>query len=165
MSDEYINKTTGKRCVEVIDPAAIEGNHFLKSVFQDDIDQKVLSLGRNIAFQSEVIGEPNIQGNIYQLNGCHLYNFNVFDIDAQEYLEPKDQRELATSVGLKLAPLISDSMDITGMTVDDFLDMAGGKTQVGTQKHIREGLVFVANCKERFSFKVVDNSYLMLRGY
>lgn len=142
------------------DLAACLGNHFLKPVFEAQLDKKLLALGRNIAIQSEVCGEPGIQDNIYQLKGQHLFNFNVWDIDTGAYLEPKEQRKIAALLGMQIAPLIYDEFVLDGKTADELLQLADGPTAIGKTGTLREGLIFVANSKERFDFKVVSQKYL-----
>lgn len=146
------------------DPAAIEGNHFLKTVFDLDLKNKLESLGRNISIQSEVIG-PMIQDNIYQLKAWELRNFDIWDIDAQRYLSPVERREMAKSLGMESVPTINEAMDISGMTADELLKFAEGPTRIGSTGTLREGVVFKANTTERFVFKCVSQKYLELHNH
>lgn len=134
-------------------------NTFWNTARKYNIIEKLISLGRNIAIQSEQVG-PGISGNIYGLKEYYLFVFDVYDIDKQEYLDPSERRQLVKELGLVDAPVIDSNFSLKGYTLDDILEMADGKSVLGSVSTLREGFVFKANSKTRVSFKAVSNKYL-----
>lgn len=136
-----------------------EENTYWKTALEYDLETKLTNLGKNIAIQFELVG-PKVSGNIYKLDKYHLFAFDVFNIDKQEYLNPSDRRELTKSLGLTDAPVLQSNMSLTGLTLEDILVMADGQSVLGTVGCLREGLVFKANSDKRISFKSVSRKYL-----
>jgi RNA ligase (TIGR02306 family) len=129
----------------------------------------IMSLGRNIAFQGELIG-PAIQKNIYNLRQFQYRVFDVFDIDQQRCLSPSERSEVAKLIGAEVAPVIHEAFsfgDADLRTIQKTaLKMADGETMIAPEmgdlkkRHLREGLVFKANSETRVSFKAISNDYL-----
>lgn len=137
-------------------------NTFWNSARKYDLENKLRSLGRNLAIQSEQCG-PKVSGNIYQMTEHALFVFDIFDIDAQRYLSPVDRRRITAELGLFNAPTLSHNFIFTTEDCNKILEMADGFSVLGTINTLREGLVFKANCDERISFKSVSNKYLCLQ--
>ena len=133
-----------------------EDNAFWRIALDYDIHKKIRAYGKNIAVQGELIA-PNIQGNYEKVNKPEFYVFDVFDIDRQEYMLPKERQEFCKLLDIPHVPIIDKSFAmISG--VDKLLDIAEGD---GMNKGVkREGLVFKHNNSE-FSFKAISNSYLL----
>lgn len=119
----------------------------------------------SLAFQGELIG-PSIQANHEQVKDLEWHIFDVFDIDAQEYLLPADARKLVESVGLSYVPVIMNQATLWDIgksddlktVVKNILAMAEGPGMNNGVK--REGLVFKSNSTP-FSFKAISDSYLL----
>jgi RNA ligase (TIGR02306 family) len=141
------------RNVELKDDGA---NTFWRVAKQYGLEEKLRSLGRNIAIQGELIG-PNIQGNIYKLQAPDFYVFDMFDIDKQEYLSAYDRLALVHSLQLKHTPVIGHLKGLD--STQSYLDAAEGKSVLNPNQE-REGLVFKA-LDGSFSFKVISNRYLL----
>jgi RNA ligase (TIGR02306 family) len=128
----------------------------------------IMSLGRNIAFQGELIG-PAIQKNIYNLRQFQYRVFDVFDIDQQRYLSPSERSEAVKMIGA-VAPVIHEAFSFGDADLQTIqktaLAMADGFTRIVPEmgdlknRHLREGLVFKANSETRFSFKAISDAYL-----
>ena len=128
----------------------------------------IMSLGRNIAFQGELIG-PAIQKNIYNLRQFQYRVFDVFDIDQQRYLSPSERSEVVKMIGAA-APVIHEAFSFDDADLRSIqktaLEMADGETMITPEmgdlkkRHLREGLVFKANSESRFSFKAISDEYL-----
>lgn len=133
-----------------------EDNAFWRIALDYDIHKKIRAYGKNIAVQGELIA-PNIQGNYEKVTKPEFYVFDVFDIDKQEYILPKERQEFCKLLDIPHVPVIDKSFAmISG--VDKLLDMAEGD---GMNKGVkREGLVFKHNSSD-FSFKAISNSYLL----
>lgn len=115
-------------------------------------------LGRNLAFQGEIIGE-GIQGNHEGLIGQDFFLFDIFDIDKQEYLAPADRQSIVKTLNengfaIKHVPVVQ--VMVLNHTVDQLLEMADGQS-LNNEK--REGLVF-KRMDGQFSFKAISNWYL-----
>lgn len=115
-------------------------------------------LGRNLAFQGEIIGE-GIQGNNEGLVGQDFYMFNIFDIDAQKHLSPLERQEIVKVLNkngfpIKHVPIVGNI--ILNHSVDEILAMADGQSLNNAN---REGLVF-KRLDGQFSFKAISNWYL-----
>lgn len=133
-----------------------EDNAFWRIALDYDIHRKIRAYGKNIAVQGELIA-PNIQSNYEKVNKPEFYVFDVFDIDKQEYMLPKERQEFCKLLDIPHVPIIDKSLVMID-NVDKLLDMAEGD---GMNKGVkREGLVFKHNSSD-FSFKAISNSYLL----
>ena len=133
-----------------------EDNAFWRIALEYDIHKKIRAYGKNLAVQGELIA-PNIQSNYEKVNKPEFYVFDVFDIDKQEYMLPKERQEFCKLLDIPHVPIVDKSLAMID-NVDKLLDMAEGD---GMNKGVkREGLVFKHNNSE-FSFKAISNSYLL----
>jgi RNA ligase (TIGR02306 family) len=130
------------------------------------LEEKLRSLGKNLALQFETIG-PQVQSNYYNLNDWEYRLFDVFDIDKQEYFTPQEMRDIAVFLGLTTVPILETSFNMHGKTCEDLLAYAESEfSRIGSTKNLmREGVVFKSNSGGRFSLKAVSNNYLLKRGY
>ena len=119
--------------------------------------EKIRSTGRNLAFQGELLSQK-IQGNYEKVSSVEWNCFDIWDIDDQQCLTPRERQELCESLGIPHIKII-DKEFILDHTVDQLLEMAEGPgINPGVQ---REGLVLKANTSHGISFKAVSNSYLL----
>ncbi|KAJ1408135.1 hypothetical protein B484DRAFT_456373 [Ochromonadaceae sp. CCMP2298] len=149
--------------------------HYFQMQAQYSLKHKLLSLGRNLAFQCEILG-PKVNGNRLRLQHTTLAVFDVYDIDAARYLPYAQACALCLSLDLPQVPLIyrGPANNLFGgvLSVDGFLELAEGVEYV---KGVRaEGVVvkteggeeaeFVGGVRvegARVVFKVVSNKYLL----
>jgi RNA ligase (TIGR02306 family) len=80
-------------------------NSFWKVARELDIENKLRSIGKNIAIQGELIGE-GIQDNRLRLRGQTVRIFNAFDIDRFEYLPYQDFVDLMEKLDLPMVPIM-----------------------------------------------------------
>lgn len=155
----YFRDGTFGICSRNLELKPNDENTLWKTALRYDLRNKLTALGRNIAVQAELLG-PGVQGNIYKLTNHMLVVFDVFDIDKQEYLIPNGKKEIIEYLDLTSVPIFTTSRSFDGMTVEDILKLADGKSVMGMIGCKREGLVF--NCNEiPMSFKAVSNEYLL----
>ena len=149
-------------CTRNLDVIRDENQTHWKVAIENDLENKLNSLGRNLAIQGEIIGE-GIQKNPYGLKGHKLFVFNIFDIDKFEYIPKVEANEIITQLGLESVPVISYDMRLPN-NIDKALKIAEGKSVInGTTE--REGLVWVAiGSPERISFKTISNKFLLGGG-
>lgn len=121
-----------------------------------DLEKKLTAFGFNFAIQGELMG-PGIQKNREALKEHTFYVFDIYDIDTQTYL-PSDKRMWVTSLlGLKDVPIVSFDMK-PKETIDEYLALADCPS---ISHPIAEGVVFKSNEHPEFSFKVINNNYLL----
>jgi len=136
-------------------------NH-LKYSLKNNMEEKVRSLGKNVAFQGELIG-PGISKNKYNLKELQFRLFNIFDIETYSYYPKHEMIEIAKDLSIRLAPIVFDKTTLPN-TVDELLKTVEGKSYLNLDTE-REGSVFVStNSPERISFKVISNKYLLKGG-
>jgi RNA ligase (TIGR02306 family) len=118
--------------------------------------------GVNYAIQGEIVG-PSINGNHLNLQEVDLYVFDVFDIDAQMYVSPERCREVVEILGLRHVPVLgtSETLDLSVTPVDYLIGSANGISKLANKP--REGIVYkpVDASKNRKSFKIISNDYLL----
>lgn len=135
-------------------------NAFVKKFFELDLDFKLRSLGLNIAIQGELFGS-NINGNWEGISDIRFEVFDIFSIDHQAYLGASERRELVSTLGLDSVPLIGYNTLLPFETVEDFLKYAD---RPSTHNAIAEGVVFKSVQNPEFSFKAINNKYLLNGG-
>lgn len=153
--------------------------HFFRVADSLGLRERLLGLGRNLAFQGEIVG-PKIGCNRLALKGLSFRVFNVFDIDAQEYLSHSEVEELCATVNLEMVPVLFQGVvtedDERFKSVASILDFAGSITYGPNSP--AEGIVVKGNYRysrmlsaelppeereasKRLSFKVISNNYLI----
>ena len=132
-------------------------NTFWKVAREMGIKEKLLSLGRNICIQGELIGE-GIQKNPYKLKGHTVKFYNAFDIDTQERVSLDQFILLIHGLGFDTVPILGLPFDLPD-TVDELLLQAEGKSVLnpGTE---REGIV-IRSLDMSISFKAISNKFLL----
>lgn len=137
-----------------------ETNTYWKTAKEYSFDTILKSLNRNLAFQGEIVG-PGLNGNIYKLDKFMIFIYDIFDIDNGTYLDPKSRSELCVKLGVTQVPILHKDFDGLGVGLEAFLSSANGKSVIGHTDTLREGLVYKANSKDRFTFKTISNEYLL----
>jgi RNA ligase (TIGR02306 family) len=138
-----------------------EANTLWRVSRKNQLIEALVSLGRNIALRGELIGE-GIQENNEKIFGHEFYLFNIWDIDAQQYLTPEVRDQVVQELiahGAKIKQVPSEGF-ITfpeDVTVEDILALADGKSLFAEN---REGIVF-KRVDGQFSFKAISNWYLL----
>lgn len=135
-----------------------EANSFWKVAAKIDLKNLMAGLGKNICLQGELVGE-GIQNNIYKLKGQHVFFYNVFDIDKQEYYDFENFVETIESLGLKTVPILYESYKLPD-SIDELLIQADGVSEINNSMAKREGIV-VRSLDRKISFKVISNNFLL----
>ena len=145
-------------CSRNMDLKETEGNSFWATARKDDIEAKMKAVDEfwSFAIQGELIG-PGVQGNIYGLKEPMFVVFDVYDIQAGEYIPPDARRELIANMGLNHVPVLNERYVLT-QTVDEIIASAEGQSTFA--KVEREGIVF-KQAMGGFSFKAISNKYLL----
>ena len=112
---------------------------------------------RNIAIQGEMVG-PSIQKNFEGVAENEFYCYDIYLIDEQAYMLPKERQEFCVEHGIKHVPLAS-SHAVT-LPVDVATAIADADGPSGLKGKMREGFVYKSMSRD-FSFKVVSTKYLL----
>jgi len=116
-----------------------------------------LSKYGNIAIQGELMG-PGIQGNREKLSQYRFFVFDIWDIDAQKYLQSRQRIDICRELGLNHVPIVQ-YMNASLYTKEELLELA---TEIPSLKHrVSEGLVFKSVIDPSVSFKVINNNFLL----
>lgn len=83
-----------------------DGNSLWKVARELDIENKLRSLGKNMALQGELIGE-GIQSNKLRLRGQTVLVFNAFEIDTAKYLNYYELKQLLETLQLQMVPVVA----------------------------------------------------------
>lgn len=133
---------------------------FWETAKVEKLVEKLISYGKNIALQGELIG-GNIQGNAYKVDKFQFYLYDIFDIDKQEYLTPDEVDSFASENGIRHVPICPDeSFNLEETSMEFLLAFAEGKSVIGAKPE-REGLVFKSLTEPGTSFKVISNKWLL----
>lgn len=135
-------------------------NAFIKKAVELGLEEKLRSFGKNIAIQGELWGS-GINGNWEGINHHEFSVFDIFDIDAQEYLTASTRKEYCTGLQLLHTPVIQHTKLHDFKSVQDFLAYA---ERPSINNKVAEGVVFKSLSKPEFSFKAISNSYLLNGG-
>lgn len=144
-------------CSRNMDLKRDANNTFWKVAIELDIEAKLRKACiDNAAIQGELIG-PGIQGNIYNLTKHTFRAFDIYDIEAGEFLLPETRQAVTEELDIPHAPVLGHIALQANM--DYLLDTAEGESLLN-DKQEREGVVYKAAISN-FSFKVISNKYLL----
>jgi RNA ligase (TIGR02306 family) len=147
-------------CSRNLDLLETDDNTMWKVARELDLENKMMSLGKNIALQGELIGE-GVQGNPYKLRGQAVKFFNVFDIDDHQYYSKVMFMKTIADLGLETVPVVADHLTLPD-TIEELLEFAEGKSMI-CESAEREGLV-LRNMVRTISFKAISNKFLLKSG-
>ncbi len=151
------------RNLELLEEA---NNSLWKVARATDLEAKMRSIGENIAFQGEIIGE-GIQSNKYKLSGQTVRFFNVFKIDAYTYLSYEDFMALMQSLNLPTVPIINTEYLLSN-NIEALVALATRRS-VLLSTTWAEGIVIrplieAQGMFGRVSFKAINPEFLLKHG-
>ena len=146
-------------CSRNLDLKETADNTFWQVARKEQIEEKMRSTGDgDWAIQGELIG-PGIQGNIYKLAEPKFCVFDVYNIQAGDYLLPVFRRALIERMGLKHVPVLLVDKDLGVGSADEILQWAEGMSKFNLTQE-REGIVF-KQVDGGMTFKAISNAYLL----
>jgi RNA ligase (TIGR02306 family) len=160
----YVNEGVFGVCSRNLELEEAEDNTLWKVARELEIENKLKSLGKNIAIQGEMIGE-GIQNNKYQLKGQKPYFFNVFEIDSHTFLGFVDFQAFVKGFGWNTVPILDTNFELTD-NIDNLVTLSIAKSVLNTKLH-REGIVIrpfqeIINPRYgRVSFKAINPEFLL----
>ena len=138
-----------------------ENSRFGKCSRSEQLGEKLIKYGKNIALQGELM-----KGKFYL--------FDIFLLDEQKYMHPYKRRELCEKLEITHVPVLEEEATLPPFNLEVILLGGEGESKIprGGFKEIlkkeslarvgeREGVVWKANLRERRSFKVISNKYLL----
>lgn len=137
---------------------------------------------RNICIQGEMCG-PGIQGNKYKFDRLHYFMFGAFDSDKRTYFTPQELIDTFNALCLNgatieivpqlILPSEHKSIHDIGVKIDDWLRFVETKSNFNPDTW-NEGIVIRSLDNKpygvrgmeggRFSFKVINNQFLLQYG-
>lgn len=132
---------------------------FWETAKSEKLVEKLISLGKNIALQGELLG-GQIQGNAYKITGFKFFLYDIYDIDKQEYLRPEVVEQFAEEYGVSHVPIIGYVTLPKEDTIQALLLDADGKSAVGCNPK-REGFVYKSTKDTSISVKCISNNWLL----
>jgi RNA ligase (TIGR02306 family) len=157
----YVNEEDEGVCSRNLNMRQDENNSFWKTAIKENLIEKIRTIGRDLAFQGELIGE-GIQKNRYGIQGQKFVLFDIFDIKTESYLDWAERAGIAEKLGITQVPVV-DFIYMKGQTAESLLAMAEGKSKLN-DKIEREGLVFKNSLDPDVSFKAISNKFLLKTG-
>ena len=155
----YVNDGVFGVCSRNLELLETEGNTFWKVARELDLENKMKSVGRNICFQGELIGE-GIQGNPYKIKGQTVKFYTGFDIDKQIRIPFVNFVVMLQEMDLGYVPVLNQGFGFQlPETVGDMLNYAEGKSVLNSDTE-REGVV-VRSMDGTISFKAISNKFLI----
>ena len=150
-------------CSRNLDLKPNPDNSLWATAYKNEIDVKLIQSLSNLAIQGELVGN-GIQGNMYKMRDQEFYVYDIYDIDAGRYFTPAERVAYCKAWDIKHVPVFKSDFMLSTETVADLLQMAEGKSVMGTiAGPEREGLVY--KCNERqVSFKAISNRFLLKSG-
>lgn len=150
-----------------------EENSYWKVARQLDIENKLRSLGRNLAIQGELMGE-GIQSNKLKLKAQTIYVFSVFDIDKHEYLGFEEFLSFINMMDLPIVPILSTDYSLEN-DIENIVKRSIIKSQLCKDvwaegivirpiKEFNDLLLQEAGGNTRVSFKAINPEFLLKYG-
>ena len=135
---------------------------YWKVAEQYGIKEKLMSVGKNICIQGEIVG-PGVRKNKYGLTQYEFYVFNIFNIDTQQQYSFDEMVAFCKMLNLPIVPILSDK-EAPPQTVDEVVKQATAKSVIN-QTVQREGVVWRTHHNEMnglpISFKAINPQFLL----
>lgn len=119
---------------------------------------------RSLALQGELMG-PRIQKNREQFERHYFYLFDVYDIEAERYLNAAERQDVFFAITdhslIRHAPVIDNCMAVFEeyTNIGDLLEWVNKAASINHK--IAEGYVFKHLSNPAFSFKCISNLFLL----
>ena len=123
--------------------------------------EKILKENPNLTIQGECC-DTKIQGNKYGFTDVRFFVFNIINHRTGYQFDSKEMWEFCGRYNLQMVPLLELSkLSDIGATVDDFLNYASKNSTLANVP--REGVVIrcIENGNKIFSFKAINNNFLL----
>lgn len=167
----YINNGEFGVCSRNLELIEDPENTLWKFARENDIENKLRSLGGNYALQGEVVGE-GIQSNKLKLRGHTVLFFNAFNIDKYEYLEFDQFAKLIKELKLSTVPVLYTDYELEN-DISAIVERSIIKSSICSSiwaegiviRPLKEKIDLLipdnTNSKGRISFKAINPKFLL----
>lgn len=158
----YLKDGVFGACTRNMDLQENEANTLWRLARAMKFQEKLSSLGKNVAIQGELIGE-GIQGNKYKLKGQDVRFFNVFFIDEYRYADFEEFVSIMKQLELITVPILDTDYKLDN-SIETLVALSVAKSVLSDVQ--REGIV-IRPLKEqidkqsRVSFKSINPEFLL----
>jgi RNA ligase (TIGR02306 family) len=130
-------------------------NSFVRMFIDSGMEKALVSYGRDIAFQGELMG-AGIQGNRENFGEARLYVYDIYDITQGRYLTPFERLEFEFDGFKNVYHIPSLGFSVPTANIDEMLAANEGPS---INHPVREGTVW-KRIDGAFSFKIISNRFL-----
>lgn len=141
---------------------------FWRCTRENDLERLAKCVARNfssdVALQGELMG-PGVQYNREKLENLQFYLYHIWDIQNQRYVLPEGRSFISDAYQIRHVPIIERQIKLSAIVkseetlMEDLLTYAN---RPSLNKDIpAEGLVFKSIERPDFSFKVINNEFLL----
>lgn len=146
---------------------ATSNNTYVRMFTTSGLQLALAEIGGNYAVQGELMG-PDIQRNREGLHAHAVYVFDIYDIDASEYLAPAKRMECLDELyrlGVSRAlithvPVLGNNDSLEDLGITDTDGLLAHAEQPSIKHPIAEGEVY-KRIDGKFSFKAISNRFLL----
>jgi tRNA-binding EMAP/Myf-like protein len=139
-------------------------NVFWKTALEGRIIEALVSIGRNVAVQGELMG-PGVQGNREGFGSHRFFVFDIFDIDESRYLTHQERMAFMNELNKRWNNEVCSHAQIINFidfrdfkSVADFISYADKPSY---RHPVGEGVVFKSVEDGSVSFKAINNHFLL----
>jgi RNA ligase (TIGR02306 family) len=143
------------------------GNYLVRMFVDSGLQAALHEFKQNLAVQGELMG-PGVGKNRESLASRKLFVFDIFDIDKQVYLTPKERHTVIAKLhelGMKKdmvesVPVLDMDISLEELGISDTGALLLAAEGPSLNHKIREGDVY-KSMDGKFSFKVISNKFLL----
>jgi ATP-dependent RNA circularization protein (DNA/RNA ligase family) len=132
-------------------------NQFILTAQKLKLEEKLKNYGSDIVIQGELFG-PKISGNKLKRKDVTICWFNVFLSGTKQNLT--ESMRVIKELGLDFVPLLDSNYDITGMTLDDLINLSRRYSTIEHDAQM-EGIVFRSIDNSKIGFKIINPEFLL----
>lgn len=162
----YFNNGEFWVCSRNLDLLRDENNSMWKFAIDNNMEEKLRKMWRNIALQWEIIWKW-IQNNFANLNWQDIRFFNVFDIDKKVCVDFDEYIKVIETLWLKTVPILDKNIELKFKSVKEIEDFVTRKSTLNSNVYA-EGCVFRPMKEQysnilswRLSFKCISPTFLL----
>ena len=142
-------------------------NIIIKCNLEEPLRKYFHKTGKSIALQGEYVG-PGVNGNRDKYEEHHYFIYDIYDVDNKTYLDSNERHEIVQILKNYNCNSIIEEVDTINSDIQIFKECDNLEKLLNyvDRKTLRnnpiEGVVFKSiGCKPYFSFKCINNKYLL----
>lgn len=155
----FLNNEVFGVCSRNLELHEQKDNPFWKVARALDMEQKLRSLGRDIAIQGELVGE-GIQGNKLRLKGQSIFVFSIFFVREYRYADFDEWQATLQQLDLPAVPVLSADYALEN-DIPSILERAVTRSALNPAVWAEGIVIRLKKSKEHISFKAINNEFLL----